>query len=330
MLNRKAPADFVCPLCRLERIDEFQPPFGTGVLCHRYVSCSSTVTFSLTFTAQALQWRNSQCEVHVRSVHLGSTEFGGPAWPHSVQGKLNGAQCVVINPPAHLHVRREQCYNIMPVVRQGMNTLELKFTPRSDKPREEPEDNYCVGVVLTRPRTVPAIIGRIRAQSTETVDSARQRIERLLSKVARQGRRDNDCQVTGDFGRKLRPLCPVSFCPIEDAAIGRNCKHIQVFDLEAYVSVNQKMSSLEKRWKCPVCSQPVRLDDVILDPFAQEVLDQVSGEEDIDAIVFNEDCTWSMVSTAKDEATNDGRVAPAGRGEDTMRGDQSPVQIDLD
>jgi len=223
-----------------------------------------------------------------------------------VQGKLNGRQCVVIDPPKHLHVRREQCYNLTPLLAQGANTLELRFTSKPDKPRDEPEESYCVGVVLTRPRSVASIIARIRTRSRETVSSGRARVERLLRHVAdHEAGQGDECKVTGTFGRTLKPLCPVSHCPIEEAAIGRQCNHVQVFDLQAYVAVNQRMRSLDKRWTCPVCSLALRPDDVILDPFAQGILDTLRGDEElVEAIVFNEDCTWSTVSAVKEDERN--------------------------
>mmetsp|Transcript_88154 Transcript_88154/g.273136 ORF Transcript_88154/g.273136 Transcript_88154/m.273136 type:complete len:600 (-) Transcript_88154:135-1934(-) len=326
-LNGAAPADFVCPPCRLERVDEFHPPVGAGLLRHNYASCSST--FSLSFTAQATQWRKQQWAVHLRAVHLGNHDLGGPAWPHRVQGKLNGRQCVAIDPPKHLHVRREQCYNLTPLLRQGVNTLELKFTPRPDKPREEPEEGYCVGVVLTRPRSVASIIARIRTRSTETVASGRQRVERLLAQVASREGAEEECKVTGNFGRTLKPLCPVSLCPIEEAAIGRVCNHIQVFDLQAYIAVNQRMRSLDKRWTCPVCSLSLRPDDVILDPFVQGILDTLRGDEDtVEAVVFSDDCTWSTVSAVKE---NEKEKAPPAAGEEEAQGDAPGAElIDLE
>ncbi|CAJ1447758.1 unnamed protein product, partial [Effrenium voratum] len=115
-------------------------------------------------------------------------------------------------------------------------------------------------------------------------------------------RLDDECAVTGNFGRTLKPLCPVSHCPIEEAAIGRECHHIQVFDLNSYIAVNQRMRSLDKRWTCPVCGGALRPDDVVLHPFAQGILDTLRGEEEnVEAIVFNEDCSWSTISAVKDE-----------------------------
>lgn len=313
-LGKPVPEDCVCPPCRVERVDEFHPPVGAGLLQHSYSGATSSV--SLAFTAQAAQWRKQQWAVHLRSVSLSTFNLGGPAWPHRVQGKLNGRQCVAIDPPKHLHVRREQCYNLTPLLRQGPNNLELRFLPKPDGPPNEPDETYCVGVVLTRPRSVASIVARIRSRSKETVSTGRRRVSELLEKVAhREGEGEDDCVATGDFGKKLRPVCPVSLCPIEEAAVGRKCAHVQVFDLQSYVAVNQRMRSLDKRWTCPVCSNPLRPDDVILDPFAQGILDSLRGEEDnVEAVVFGPGCEWSTVSAVKDEKGDAGKQSPEEEG----------------
>jgi hypothetical protein len=314
----RVPRDYHCPPCRVERVDEFHPAVGAGLLRYSYASASSTL--SLSFTAQAAQWRKQQWAVHLRSVALRQSGYSGPTWPWRVQGKLNGKQCVAIEPPKHLHVRREQCYNLTPLLRPGLNTLELKFTPKPDKPRDEPDEGYCIGVVLTRPRSVASIIARIRTRSTETVSSGRERVERII-RNAEKATDSEECKVTGNFGRMLKPLCPVSHCPIEESAIGRHCNHVQVFDLQAYIAVNQRMRSLDKRWTCPVCAAALRPDDVLLDPFAQGILDTLRGDEDlVEAVVFNENCTWSTISAAKaDENDQNGE-----QGED---GTQKPAEI---
>lgn len=299
----RVPYYYICPPCRVERVDEFHPSVGAGLLRYSYASASSTL--SLSFTAQAAQWRKQQWAVHLRAVSLHSHELSGPQWPHRVTGKLNGRQCVAIDPPKHLHVRREQCYNLTPLLRPGLNTLELRFTPRPDKPRDEPDEGYCIGVCLTRPRSVASLIARIRSRSTETVSSGRSRVERIIAGVEKGD--EGDVKVTGSFGRMLKPLCPLSQCPIEESAIGRNCNHVQVFDLQAYIAVNQRMRSLDKRWTCPVCSKSLRPDEVLLDPFAQGILDTLRGDEDlVEAVVFNENCTWSTISAEKEEKADNG------------------------
>jgi len=298
--TKRRPDAYVCPPCRLERVDEFHPPVGSGVLKHSYASSSQA--FTISFTCQSNQWRAQQWAVHLRAVSLAHEQLAGPAWPNRVQAKLNGKVCVVVDPPKHLHVRREHCYNLTPLLKQGPNQLELRFTAAPDRPKGEPEERYCVGVVLTRPRSVASMIARIRTRSTETVDSGQERVRRLIAQVSRKERKEEDCMVTGTFGRLLKPLCPVSLCPIEESAIGRHCNHVQVFDLQAYIAVNQKMRSLEKRWTCPVCSISLRPDEVVLDPFAQGILDVIRGHEvDIEAVLYREDCTWATIYAPTDD-----------------------------
>jgi hypothetical protein len=131
-------------------------------------------------------------------------------------------------------------------------------------------------------------------------------VQRII-RNAEKATDSEECKVTGNFGRMLKPQCPVSFCPIEESAIGQHCNHVQVFDLQAYIAVNQRMRSLDKRWTCPVCAAPLRPDDVLLDPFAQGILDTLRGDEDlVEAVVFNENCTWSTISAAKDDKDQNG------------------------
>mmetsp|Transcript_56302 Transcript_56302/g.134207 ORF Transcript_56302/g.134207 Transcript_56302/m.134207 type:complete len:623 (+) Transcript_56302:46-1914(+) len=302
-LGSAPTSDYACPPCRVERVDDFHPPVGPGLLRYSYAQSSSTV--SLSFQAQASQWRKQQWSVHLRAVNLNSTALTGPAWPHRVQGKLNGRQAVTIDPPKHLHVRREQCYNLTPLLRQGLNTMEIRLMQRPDKPRHEPDEEYCIGVVLTRPRTVASIVAKIRNKSHPNPEHGRARVAKLLESIAPDpGQNQDDCMVSGDFGRRLKPICPISHCPIGEAAIGRYCNHIQVFDLQSYVTVNQRMRSLDKRWTCPVCSAPLRPDDVVLEPWVQEILNSLKGQEDdLEAVVFNDDCSYTTISVeqAKEE-----------------------------
>jgi len=319
---KKAPEEYACPMCRIEHVDEFHLPVGPQILRFAYTSANATI--SLPFQSQVAHWRKQQWNVHLRAVSLNQGTLGGPTWPHRVVAKLNGRQCVNIEPPKHLHVRREQCYNLTPLVRQGLNSLELRLSPNPERPRDQPEEDFCIAAVLTKPRTVAAMVASIRGASKETVETGKQRVGKILASTASAAKKTEDeCIVSGDFGRKMKPVCPVSFCPIEDAVVGRNCAHVQVFDLQSYITVNQKMPSLDKRWTCPICSKELRPNDVVIDPFAQEILDSLKGEEEnIDSVLFNDDLSWATISVEKDKPDDD--EAPEG-----LRRNDSKMMIDL-
>jgi len=289
-------------------VDEFFPATGAGLLCHTFASAPSTI--SLTFTAQIGQWRKQKYEVQFCGVSLRSGELGGPAWPHEAHVKVNGKQCIKVEPPPHLHHRREQCYNLTQHIRQGSNTLEMRCMPDPEKPRDG--ERFCVGVVLTSPLTVNTMIGQIRSRGMEPESWGQERVERLIAEAVNREQAQDDCMVSGNFGKVLQPLCPVSRCPIEECAVGRLCSHLQVFDLNSYVAVNHGMRSLDKRWTCPVCSLPLRPDEVVVDLFTQGILDTLKGkEEDVEAVVFDDAGGWSIVSATKeDPAGGDGGDKP--------------------
>lgn len=290
-------SDYVCPLCRLKRVDDFRPTVGTELLCHSFSPEPGTARLS--FTSQPAQWRKQEWSIYVRCVTLRSCALGGPIWPYLVEAKLNGKKCFNIEPPPHLHVRKEQCYNITMDARQGVNNLELRFQGDPEK-RLQQKEQYCIGVVLTKQQSTASIVKQVRERSKMSPSWGKERVERILSQAAKKDRVQKDCVVTGSFGRSLKLMCPVSCCPIELPAVGRNCQHLQVFDLMAYISVNEGIKFLDKRWTCPVCSQPLRPDDLVLDVFMMEILQSLQGkEEQVEAIVFEADGSWSMPSKEK-------------------------------
>jgi len=60
-----------------------------------------------------------------------------------------------------------------------------------------------------------------------------------------------------------------------------------------------------------VCSAGLRPDEVLLDPFAQGILDTLRGDEDlVEAVVFNENCTWTTVSAEKADDKPEGEEGP--------------------
>merc|ERR1712136_692608 len=207
-LAKKAPEEYACPMCRIEHVDEFHLPVGPQILRFAYTSANATI--SLPFQSQVAHWRKRQWNVHLRAVSLNQGTLGGPTWPHRVVAKLNGRQCVNIEPPKHLHVRREQCYNLTPLVRQGLNSLELRLSPNPERPRDQPEEDFCIAAVLTKPRTVAAMVASIRGASKETVETGKQRVGKILASTASAAKKTEDeCIVSGDFGRKMKPVCPL-------------------------------------------------------------------------------------------------------------------------
>lgn len=283
---------YTCPRCRLQRVDDFHPACGGGLLGHTFASETGTARF--TFQANPMQWKSQKWSLYACAVSLKSCELGGPAWPYMTHAKLNGKHGFNVEPPPHLHKRKEQCYDITQKLKQGNNTLEFRFQPDPEQPPAQ-RSRYCIGVVLTRQQNVNSMVAQVKSKSKMPASWGEDRVKRLLGQAARKDRASKDIEVTGTFGRSLKPVCPVSFSPIELPAVGRECKHLQVFDLEAYISVNHGISSLDKRWVCPVCSLNTRPDDIVLDTFTMDILKTLKGKEDtVEALVFEADGSYEV------------------------------------
>jgi hypothetical protein len=88
---------------------------------------------------------------------------------------------------------------------------------------------------------------------------------------------------------------------IDTPAFGRACKHMQTFDLDAYLHVNSTILCLATRWKCPVCSSLIRPEDIVVDPLARRLL----AATEADAVRIEPDGTIVTVGSLQDEDEND-------------------------
>ncbi|KAJ3448346.1 tonalli isoform b [Anaeramoeba flamelloides] len=62
--------------------------------------------------------------------------------------------------------------------------------------------------------------------------------------------------------------CPLSKKRISVPARGLKCKHLQCFDLGAFI----RHAEMTKKWICPCCSQPITLRDLVVDGFIEKIL----------------------------------------------------------
>merc|ERR1712187_911867 len=109
-------------------------------------------------------------------------------------------------------------------------------------------------------------------------------------------------------GRRVRLTCPIQFCRIQTAAVGKHCRHLQCFDLEAYIRTTKLQSNFEQRWQCPTCTRRILPADISLDPLVQAILqDEIwiqNGRRpsDDDEVCFDADGKWTVVSQASPQA----------------------------
>jgi hypothetical protein len=71
-------------------------------------------------------------------------------------------------------------------------------------------------------------------------------------------------------------ICPLTKTTMETPVRGRNCKHLQCFDLRNFLHINEKVAG--GRWKCINCEDFVSVRDLIHCGLFQAMLDQFKGQ----------------------------------------------------
>merc|ERR1719359_841656 len=93
-------------------------------------------------------------------------------------------------------------------------------------------------------------------------------------------------------------MCPVSYMRIERPARSFRCKHLQAFDLRAFLEAG--MNAPPKRfWCCPICDQPCPPHWLLIDDIGEQVL--AKEPEDVCEVCFKADATWDVTERDEDD-----------------------------
>merc|ERR1719284_292939 len=99
-------------------------------------------------------------------------------------------------------------------------------------------------------------------------------------------------ECVGD--ERLRLRCPITLERFASApARGESCRHLQCFDLEAYLVANYRTRAFNNRWRCPLCDTELRPQDLRIDAFVESVLR--STQEADEEVLLDRDGSWRRV-----------------------------------
>ncbi|XP_055351244.1 E3 SUMO-protein ligase PIAS1-like isoform X2 [Paramacrobiotus metropolitanus] len=124
-----------------------------------------------------------------------------------------------------------------------------------------PLPSYAVSVFLTRRKRITTIVEEIKSAVKSLDECVAEECLRFTSAEDEGVSAGERCVSLACPVLKKRPLNP---------ARGRNCPHVECYDVSAYVSIN--FPSSKARWKCPYCSRTVLPQDLRVDEFFQELL----------------------------------------------------------
>uniref|UniRef100_A0A182WJM6 SP-RING-type domain-containing protein n=1 Tax=Anopheles minimus TaxID=112268 RepID=A0A182WJM6_9DIPT len=95
---------------------------------------------------------------------------------------------------------------------------------------------------------------------------------------------------------KVSLKCTVTSKRITLPARGHDCKHIQCFDLEAYLALNCERGN----WRCPVCNKPALTEGLEIDQYMWAILNTLNSSNtpngmDTEEVIIDAQANWRAI-----------------------------------
>ncbi|SCU88713.1 LAMI_0D11078g1_1 [Lachancea mirantina] len=80
--------------------------------------------------------------------------------------------------------------------------------------------------------------------------------------------------------------CPISYCRMKYPCKSLQCQHLQCFDAMSFILSQQQIPT----WQCPVCQKVLKIEDLAICEFVDEVIKQC--DEEVEQIEISSDGSW--------------------------------------
>jgi len=265
-----------CPLCRLRTMDPFHettemvhhwlPYPGGGVTCS--VQRPDVLSPGEGFFLRMVK-------IHGRSEQV---------WPRTLVLKVNGVVALQVTAPEG-QPRRDLPYSLQ--LSPGENSLEVRSSDGAERM------SYALAVVRTQERSVEALQQQVRSLDRSEA------LIKLAAMLAPGDQEEVTCSLTE---MPLHSICPLTLERLRVPARGRDCPHLQCFELEAFLRTAAQTGAFNKRWMCPVCSRRVLPDSLVREEFVASLLPTLPDDpvwvdasgawksgQDVEEIVIDDD-----------------------------------------
>ena len=172
------------------------------------------------------------------------------------------------------------------------NRIELTYT-------NAPKRHVLVAAIC-EVTSVETLVERLRSKQLKSKED-------LLSRM-RQEAEDDDIEA-GAATMSLK--CPLSYMRITTPCRSTHCSHVQCFDAYSFFSVNEQSPS----WACPVCHKNIKVEDLFMDGYVNEILQKVPQDEE--SVIVEPDGSWR---------TSDGKISSSGTAQATPAAEGTPLQ----
>jgi hypothetical protein len=184
-------------------------------------------------------------------------------------------------------VRPGRSIDITPLCRLSPNTsnkVEISWV-NSDLTK-----TYCIAVYVFKRVTVFTLMQHLRNSCIIDGEQTRKLVKEKLQIS------DTDLEIeTSTY--KVSLMCPLMKFRIQIPGRSSLCKHVQCFDLESYLMMNEKKPT----WNCPVCDLHAPYDTLIIDGLFMSILKACT---DCEEVQFTPEGEWSRVINKKEKLSS--------------------------
>ncbi|CCL99022.1 uncharacterized protein FIBRA_01031 [Fibroporia radiculosa] len=153
------------------------------------------------------------------------------------------------------------------------NRIEMVYV-NSQQPVQSKK--FYLVVMLVEVTTVDQLIDRLKKGKFRSSQD-------ILNKMTQAVSGDDDI-VAGH--QKMSLKCPLSYMRISTPCRSSHCVHSQCFDALSWFSLMEQTTT----WLCPVCEKVLNVEDLIVDGYFTEILQQTS--EEVEDVIVEADGQW--------------------------------------
>ncbi|XP_065202298.1 E3 SUMO-protein ligase PIAS4-like isoform X2 [Planococcus citri] len=176
---------------------------------------------------------------------------------------------------------------------------------------------FVANVNLVEKLSSDYLLNKLKERPTISVDLTKATIRQQYKRIDDDDDEDNDNTNADDDDIattivRVSLVCPLAKFRMMYPAKGKNCTHLQCFDGGAYISLNEK----KPMWMCPVCNRELYFDDLLIDQYFSDVLQNKDLSPDCQEVQLLVDGSWKSydeeAANNDDKSKNDGSANSPG------------------
>eukprot|EP01119_Soliformovum_irregulare_P005502 TRINITY_DN17259_c0_g1_i1.p1 TRINITY_DN17259_c0_g1~~TRINITY_DN17259_c0_g1_i1.p1 ORF type:complete len:362 (+),score=52.03 TRINITY_DN17259_c0_g1_i1:2-1087(+) len=144
--------------------------------------------------------------------------------------------------------------------------------------------SFAFGILILDVTPISSLLDYITTHHRLSEEHCQNRIKDLFQAT------DGIEQISQQISLK----CPLTLGRIGTPVRGDQCRHIQCFDLESYLSINRK----SPKFQCPVCSQDAQFDQLRIDSYFLRLLADSSQTD----VIVHPDATWTSATSSNPQS----------------------------